>query len=333
MSIAIADKKLKPLTMLLIAIGFAVFGVFLSKNIASLVFLSLLTQALIYAIFALGPGFLLKQNGMISFGHALFFGISGYLVGMLMVLTDWAPDLIIIFVIVLIGIASFVPALVIVRVSGIAFAMLTLAVGQGFYVMVSRSRGITGGADGMNINFPSHIFGMEINLFQNPTSMFLICWFVLIAVLFVLTLLLRTKFGPLTEAIRENEERTRFIGYRTLIPRAVVYAISAMLSAVAGVLSILYAGFVSPESMHWSVSGMVLIMVILGGGKTLWGPALGAVVYYVFRDYLGEHTTHWMGVLGIALITVIVLWPEGLAGGLKHMYQNLLLSFSKKRSV
>lgn len=293
-----------------IAVGLAV-----SLSVASNGVMSLLTQATIYAVFALGLGFLLKQNGMVSFGHALFFGMAGYLVGAAVSLTGWPVGMAVVLTVAAIGIFAFGLALVIVRVPGIAFGMLTLAIGQSFYVLVSKSRGFTGGADGMNIDFPARVFGVELASFQNPSSMFLICWLTLVALVLLLALLLRTGFGPLTEAIRENEERVRFIGFRTLLPRAAVFAISAMVTAVGGVLSALYTGFVSPESLHWSVSGTVLIMVVLGGSRTLWGPAVGAIVYYLFRDFVGEHTTHWMSIFGVSLIAVIVLWPAGIAGG------------------
>jgi branched-chain amino acid transport system permease protein len=93
-----------------------------------------------------------------------------------------------------------------------------------------------------------------------------------------------------------------------------VYALSALVTSVAGVLSALNTGFVSPESLHWSLSGVALMMVVVGGFKALWGPAAGAVVYFLFKDILGEHATHWMTIFGVALITVIVFSPTGVAG-------------------
>ncbi len=291
--------------------------------------LSLLTQALIYAVFALGLGFLLKQNGMVSFGHALFFGISGYLTGLAMQVAKWPADLAIFLVIPAIGVFAFLLALIIVRVHGIAFSMLTLAIGQGFYVMASKASGVTGGADGMNLDFPDTVFGISTDVYQNPASMFFVCWTVLVMLILFLSLLLSTRFGPLTEAIRENEERVRFTGFYTLLPRASVFAISAMVTATGGALSSLYTGFISPESLHWSVSGGALIMVILGGGKTLWGPAIGAVVYFLSRDYLGGYTTHWMSIFGICLILVIVVWPTGIAGLILHGRERLRGSIAR----
>lgn len=308
-------NNMKNLTLVISTVVVAVLGIAVATLVKSDAVMSLMTQAVIYAIVALGLGFLLKQNGMVSFGHAVFFGLPGYLIGLAFKFTGMPAEPVIALVIIAVGVFAFALGLIVVRVPGIAFSMLTLAIGQGFYVAATRSRGVTGGADGLNINLPKHLFGMSSDTFQNPASMFLICWLVLVVLIFSLTLLLRTRFGPLTEAIRENEERVRFIGFRTLLPRAAIFAISAMVSAVGGVLSGLYTGFISPESLHWTVSGTVLIMVVLGGSHALWGPAIGAVVYFLFRDYLGEQTTHWMAIFGASLIAVIVLWPAGIAGG------------------
>jgi branched-chain amino acid transport system permease protein len=298
-------------------------GIAVAALVTSNTVMSLMTQAVIYAIFALGLGFLLKQNGLVSFGHAVFFGMPGYLIGLSFKFAGIPPEVSIALVVVAVGVFAFVLGLVIVRVPGIAFGMLTLSIGQGFYVAASKSRGVTGGADGFNINLPKSLFGLSSEVFQDPSRMFVICWLALVLLIVALTLLLRTRFGPLTDAIRENEERARFIGFRTLLPRAAIFAISAMVSVVGGALSSLYSGFISPESLHWSVSGSVLIMVVLGGSRTLWGPAIGAVVYYLFRDYLGEQTTHWMTIFGASLIAVIVLWPSGIAGGVLRVAQRL----------
>ena len=289
-------------------------GGLLTILVSSSTVLSLLTQAIIYAVFALGVGVLLKQNGMVSFGHALFFGGASYLVGILLQLQLMPAELAILAALLMITLAAFLIGLVIVRVPGVAFGMLTLAIGQMFFLTASRARGLTGGADGMNIDWPSRLFGVPVGQLLKPASMFLVCWSTLVVVMFLLAWLMRTRFGAITEAVRDNEERARFIGVTTLWPRAAVYALSALVTAIAGVLSALNTGFVSPENLHWSLSGVALMMVVVGGFKALWGPAAGAVVYFLFKDILGEHATHWMTIFGVALITVIVFSPTGVAG-------------------
>ena len=291
-------------------------GVGVVNVVTSGTLLSLFTQAIVYAVFALGIGVLLKQNGMVSFGHALYFGSAGYLLGILLQLQVASAETIILLTLLIITVIGFIFGLIIVRVPGVAFGMLTLAIGQMFYLTASRARGFTGGADGMNIDWPSTLFGMPVSQILKPGTMFFISWTTLVVVMFLVGCLLRSRFGAITEAVRDNEERARFIGISTLLPRASVYALSALITAVAGVLSALNTGFVSPENLHWSLSGMTLMMVVVGGFKVLWGPALGAVVYFIFKDILGDYATHWMTIFGVVLIAVIVFSPTGIAGAL-----------------
>lgn len=308
-------QRISITTLVALALG-ATVAMGVSSNL-----LSLLTQAVVYAVFAIGVGLLLRQNGMVSFGHALFFGFSGYLVGILLQMKVMPAELAMLVTLLALTVMAFLMGLVIVRVPGIAFGMLTLAIGQMFFLTASRSRGLTGGADGMSIDWPATLFGVAQSQLLKPGTMFLICWVTLIVVLLLLTLLLNTRFGSITEAVRDNEERARFIGIRTLLPRAAVYALSACVTGIAGLLSALNTGFVSPENLHWSLSGVALMMVVVGGHKVLWGPAVGAVVYFLAKDILGSYANHWMAIFGIALITVIVYSPSGIAGLLAKWVQ------------
>ncbi|APW36040.1 branched-chain amino acid ABC transporter permease [Rhodoferax koreense] len=297
----------------------AIGGV-VAATVTSNTALSLLTQAIIYAVFASGVGLLLRQNGMASFGHALFFGGSGYAMGMILQAKAMPAEAALLFTLAAIAVLAFLVGLVIVRVPGVAFGMLTLAIGQMFFLTASKARGITGGADGMNIDWPSTLFGVPISAILKPASMFLLCWVAMVVVMGLLALLLRSRFGSITEAVRDNEERARFIGIRTLVPRAAIYALSATVTGVAGLLSALNTSFVSPENLHWSLSGVALMMVVVGGYKALWGPAIGAVVYFLAKDILGDYANHWMAIFGVALITVIVFSPTGIAGALKRLF-------------
>ena len=310
------NQPLSLVTLVALAAGVAV-----ASFVSSGTLLSLLTQAVIYALFASGVGLLLRQNGMVSFGHALFFGSSGYGLGILLQLKLMPAEAAILVTLAGLALAAFVIGLVIVRVPGVAFGMLTLAIGQMAFLTASRSRGLTGGADGMNIDWPSTLFGVAQSQLFKPGNMFLLCWVTLVVVLLALTLLLRSRFGSITEAVRDNEERARFIGIRTLVPRATVYALSGVVTGLAGLLSALNTGFVSPENLHWSLSGVALMMVVVGGPKALWGPALGAIVYFLFKDILGDLANHWMAIFGVALISVIVFSPTGLAGLLGRLFQ------------
>lgn len=293
-------------------------GACLPLLISSANVLSLMTQAVIYAIGTLGVGFLLRQNGHVSFGHAAYYGLSGYGIVLCSKLLGLSTGPAILLVIGLTGLFAFAVGLVIVRTPGIAFAMITLAIGQVFYILMAKARGFTGGVDGLVVELSAKTLGLPSAWFSKPGSMFVICWLTLVGVMFLLTLLIKSRFGALTEAIRENEERARFIGFTTLVPRAAIYTISAMVCAIAGALSSLYSAFVSPDSLHWSLSGSLLVAALLGGTSLLSGTVIGAAAYFLLKDVLSEVTTHWMSLIGVCLIAVIVFWPEGIAGGLSR---------------
>lgn len=298
-------------------------GVLLALTVSSGTVLSLLTQATISAVFALGVGLLLRQNGMVSFGHALYFGSSGYVVAILLQTKAVPAEAAIAIAVLGLTAFAFLIGLVMVRVPGVAFGMLTLAVGQMAFLTASRSRGLTGGADGMTVEWPNQLFGLATSQLQKPAGMLVLSWGVLVLLLLGLAVLLNGRFGAITEATRDNEERARFIGIQTLVPRAAVYALSAGVTALAGVLAALNTSFVSPEALHWSLSGVALMMVVVGGTRVLWGPALGAAVYFLAKDLLGDHAQHWMAIFGVALTVVIVFAPEGLSGLLLRLRYRL----------
>ena len=265
-------------------------------------------------MFALGVGLLLRQNGMVSFGHAAFFGLPGYMLGALLPLNLMPAEVMICAIIVLIGILAFMIGLVIVRAHGIAFGMLTLAVGQAVYEAATRLRGLTGGNDGLSLRLPKHLFGLSLKTLQQPAGMLTVSWLVMVAMLAVVSIFAASRFGILTEAIRDNEERARFLGYRTLLPRAAVLGLSAAVTAVGGVMFALYNAFISPDTVHWTASGSALIMAILGGSGAPWGPVAGAFVYFFLKESLDSFTTHWLSIIGTALIIITVVFPAGLAG-------------------
>lgn len=294
----------------LIAIGGCAFPFIVSSPLT----LSLLTQALIGALLATGVGFLVRQNGMVSFGHALFYGLGGYMLGVGIGRNLVSAELALVLALVVPTMLAFLLGLVITRIPGVAFGMLTLSCAQAFYELALKVRTLANGDDGLAITFPKRIFGLDVSALQDPHSMFVICWIVLMLALGGLWLLMRSDFGLLTSAIKANEERARFIGYETLVPRAVVYAISALLAAIAGVLATFYNAFISPDMLHWTLSGSALIMAIIGGTGAVWGPALGAVVFFYIKEIAGDATEHWPAVIGTILIVVTVFVPAGLSG-------------------
>lgn len=306
------------------AIGAIAGGALIAATIQSSLVMTLLTQAIITGILATGVGFLIRQNGVVSFGHAAFYGIACYTIALAMKLGAIRVEFAIMLALVLPTALAFLLGLVIVRIPGVAFSMLTLAVGQAFYEFAMKARHVTGGEDGFSLNLPPAIFGFPTALFQNPHSMFVVSWSVLVLIVLGLALIAASPFGRLTVAIRENEERARFIGYRTILPRVWVLTLSAVVTAVAGVLFTLYNTFVSPDVLHWTLSGSALIMAIIGGPRLIWGPALGAIIFFFTKDIAGDVTEHWQGIIGIILIVVMLVIPAGIGGTLAALWQRRL---------
>ncbi len=276
--------------------------------------ITLLTQGALNAILAVSVGLLIRQCGLVSFGHATFFGLGAYLTGILLKNGDIPTGLILLLAILIPTVLGFLMALVIVRLSGVAFSMLTLAVAQVFHEIFLKWRGLAGGDDGLSVTLPLSLVGIPSKLFQSANSMFVICWTLLTLILCGLWLFSGSRLGRLVHAIRDNEERAQFIGYETLLPRVFVFAMSAAIGATGGTLFFLYNGFVSPELLHWTMSGSALVMAIVGGADFVVGPAIGAMTFLGVKDVLGNLTEHWQSIIGAALIMITVGWPSGLAG-------------------
>jgi branched-chain amino acid transport system permease protein len=289
--------------------GFALPWVIPSK-----IALSLLAQALFDALLATSVGFLILQNGRVSFGQAAFSGLGGYAFGVLVARKLVGAEAALAVALVLPTVTAFLLGLVIARVSGVAHAMLTLAVGQALYEIAFRWRELAKGDDGMSFDLPARIFGFPSRVFQDPALMVVLAWSILVVVLVGLALFTRSRTGMLAAAIRDNEERTRFLGYSTTMPRALVYAIAALVAAADGVLQAAYNGYIAPQMFHWTVSGFALIMAIIGGAKFIVGPAVGAVALFYIKDAAGQFAEYWPAIVGVTLVVVTLTMPQGIVG-------------------
>lgn len=318
----------KPSTLL---VGLAVIGLAaLVAAFAPRVLASLLTQSVIVAFLALGVGLLIRTSGLVSFGHAAPFGLGAYgAAWALSPAAPLAPEIGLLLIAPAIGGVFYLIGLVVSRIEGIAFGMLTLALGQSVHVAANKFRNLSGGSDGLIVEVPRRLWGLRTESLQTPTGMLIVAVATLMLVLLGLAIFERTRAGRLAVAIRENEERVRFLGYRTRALKAVVLALSAAIPALGGVLFTLYQGFVSPEILTWGFSGQALIMAILGGAVALWGPIAGALAFFVLREELGGLTSHWLAILGTTLIVVTVTWPTGLAGAFAALRRRLTGSTAK----
>jgi branched-chain amino acid transport system permease protein len=218
------------------------------------------------------------------------------------------------------ALVAFLLGLGIARVTGVAHAMLTLAVGQAFYEVVFRWRELAKGDDGMSFDLPARFLGFSARSLQDPAVMLVLTWSFLVLALVGVTFFSRSRIGQIAAAIRDNEERARFIGYSTTLPRALVYAIAALLAAVAGVMQAVYNGYIAPQMFHWSLSGAALIMAVVGGAKFIIGPAIGAIVFFYLKEFAGQAAEYWPAIVGSVLVIVTLTMPQGIIGLVSRLF-------------
>jgi branched-chain amino acid transport system permease protein len=274
-------------------------------------YVSFVTEIMIFALWAASLDLLAGYTGLTSFGHAGYFGLGAY--GAALFMMHFVPDLFLGLVAgaVVAGIAAVVVGSLSVRLPGIAFSMLTLAFAQMFYTVAFKWRNITGGDDGLrSVPRPSFDLGPLTLDITERTHLYWLTLAILVLVAIVLRRIVQSPFGAVLEAIRENEERARFVGYNTRLYKFGAFVLAGTAAGVAGALFALLKGFLAPNVLHWGASGQVLMMAILGGLGTLFGPMLGAAVYMFAQELLSTYFEHWMLFLG-ALFVVMVLFARG----------------------
>ncbi|MGH8737979.1 MAG: branched-chain amino acid ABC transporter permease [Burkholderiales bacterium] len=274
-------------------------------------YVDLLRRVMIFAIAAVSLDLILGYGGMVSFGHAAYLGVGAYAVTILAVygvhdgLLQWA---------VAIG-ASMLLALAIgaisVRTSGIYFIMITLAFTQMLYYL-GISLDVYGGDNGMRLPMRSQ-FGGLIDL-ANGTQFYYLVLGLLVLVVLLVHRLAESRFGMVIRAAKSNEARTRAIGFSPYPYRLAAFVIAGGICGLAGALLINHTAYVTPDFMHWTRSGDILFMVILGGIGSTVGPVLGALVLLVLENALSNWTEHWQIILGPLLVLAVLFARRGLAG-------------------
>lgn len=275
-----------------------------------------LTLMLILALFAMSLDLLVGVVGLVSLGHALFFGLGAYTLAL--VSPDFSPASMWWMLPLVIGVsavAALLVGLLVIRTKGIFFIMTTLAFGQMFYYLISTSQ-FAGGTDGVFIMFrPSVTIGETTLLdLDNPYSFFYFCLGLLLVGYLFLRWLTRSYFGQVLDGIHDNEHRMQTLGYATSGYKLIAFVIAGVMAAIAGMLAAMQYGFANPEQLGWHTSGEVLMMLILGGMGTIFGPVLGAFAYEILL-YIYEHTTsHWPILMGLTIIAAVLVMPRGIAG-------------------
>jgi branched-chain amino acid transport system permease protein len=279
-------------------------------------YVDLVVRLMILSIFAVSLDLLVGHTGLVSFGHAAFFGLAGY------VLASVTPDTGPISLWYALGCCltvSAIAALAIgwfsVRTSGIYFIMITLAFAQMLYYFFSESS-LFGGSDGIFVFFRPRITIGAIEIFDlnDPLVFYYFVLASLATSYALLATILRAPFGQVLRGIRVNEGRTRALGYATQRYKLVSFVIAGTLAGLAGFLEATHTGYVSPGHLGWHESGTALIVVILGGMGTLYGPVLGAFAFGLLQNWFQDVTEHWLLAMGVFVILVVLLMPGGIAG-------------------
>ena len=277
-------------------------------------FLRLATEALIFGGLAMSVDLLLGIVGLLSLGQAFYFGFGAYLSAL--VLKEISPSFflaigIVIFSSIVLGwIASFIA----LRSKGVYFALITFGLAQVAAKVVynTRSLGASDGMMGVPILQIWTPFG-SIDTSQ-PGAFFLVTLLTIGVLYAILKYFLTTPMGSIWHAIRCNEDRLAYVGYRSKGPKQVAFILAAVVAAVSGALYPMLRGFVSPELMFFSVSGNAVVTVVLGGVGTLIGPILGSVLLTLFKSIIGTWTVHHHIIIGIVFVVIVVSAPKGLAG-------------------
>jgi branched-chain amino acid transport system permease protein len=281
------------------------------------------TRVLVLALAAMSVNFLLGFTGVLSFGHAAYFGLGAYGTGLALKFVTLSTPLSILMGTALAGIAGGLLGSLVVRRRGVYFAMVTIAFGQVFYYIAFQWSSLTGGDDGLRgfSRQPLHfgLFTIDILSNENAFYYFVVLFFGLVTG--VMALILRSPFGRTMLAIRENERRARFLGIAVERHIWIAFTLSCFFIGVAGALYALTNNFADPRGLHYSQSGDFVMMAVMGGMRTFWGPLFGAAVFVVVQDYLSSITVNWMSLVGLLFVMVVLFFPRGLLGFVRHKAQ------------
>ncbi|MEO8081652.1 MAG: branched-chain amino acid ABC transporter permease [Caldimonas sp.] len=289
------------LALLVIAPFVGVYPVFMMK-------------ALCYAMFACAFNLLLGYTGLLSFGHAAFFGAAAYAAGWLVRSAGWTPEL---GVLAGTGVAAalgLVVGLIAIRREGIYFAMITLALSQMVYFVFLQAP-MTGGEDGLQGVPRRALFG--VLALDNDVTLYFIVLAVFVAVFLFIIRVVHSPFGQVLKAIRENEPRAISLGYEVARYKLLAFVLSTALAGLAGAMKTLVLGFASLSDAHWSMSGEVILMTLLGGLGTFAGPVLGAFTIIGLQNFLSDRVGSWINVIiGAIFVVCVVAFRRGFVGEL-----------------
>ena len=272
-------------------------------------------KALCYAIFACAFNLLLGYTGLLSFGHAAYLGLAAYSTGWLVRSAGWAPELGVLAGTALAALCGLAIGLIAIRRQGIYFAMVTLAMAQMVYFVFLQAP-FTGGEDGLQGVPRGKLFGLLP--LDNDITLYFVVLAVFVAVFLFIIRIVHSPYGQVLKAIRENEPRAVSLGYDVDRYKLLAFVLSTAIAGLAGSLKTMVLGFVTLTDAHWSLSGEVVLMTLLGGMGTFAGPVIGAFTIIGLQNFLADQVGAWINVIiGVTFVICVVAFRRGFVGELK----------------
>jgi branched-chain amino acid transport system permease protein len=290
------------LVAFLIAAPFVLYPIFVMK-------------ALCFALFACAFNLLIGYVGLVSFGHALYFGWASYLFAYAAKSWGLPPELALVIGTATAAVLGIIAGGVAIRRQGIYFAMITLALAQMMYLVALRVK-LTGGEDGIQAVPRGHLFGtFDLN---NEMTMYMFVLVVVLAAFFLIYRVINSPFGEVLKAIRENEQRAISLGYKTDRYKLVAFVLSATLAGLAGSLKALVFQLASLTDVHWNMSGEVVLITLVGGLGTIFGPVVGAFFIIALENYLAPFGQWVLVIQGTIFVFCVLVFRRGIVGELAN---------------
>ena len=285
----------------------------------------IITEILAYSLFGISFNLMLGYVGLLSFGHALYFGSGAYTMALLLIHLKVNIFVGLFAGMLIAGIFALCVGFLSIRQYGVYFAMLTLGFAEMVYFIALKLRYITGGENGLSIfRPPLEIPGLVSISLDSPLRFYYFVFFFLIVSLFIIRRIIDSPFGKVLQIIRENETRARTLGYNVERFKLIAFVISGFFSGLAGALYCLIIKFVHCGDLQWLKSGEVVIMTLIGGTGSLYGPVMGAIINTLLSDFISLLWQRWLFVLGTIFVIFVLFMREGVGGELQKLQKRLV---------
>ncbi|BBK35670.1 branched-chain amino acid ABC transporter permease [Allostella sp. ATCC 35155] len=291
----------------------------------------LVAETAITAILAMSLSLLVGQAGLVSLGHAAYFGIGAYALAGFGQKLGWPPALAMAAAVAVGALLALVVGWVAVRLAGVFFIMITLAVGEMIHAWFLKDRSF-GGVGGMSGVPRLDLSGIGVDL-ADPAQFALFALAVALLVYLLLDRLVLSPFGQTLRAIHQNEERARALGCPVGRYKLAAFVVAGAVAALAGTLAAQRSAFVSPELMTWTLSGEILIVVIVGGSGSLLGVSAAAALWIGLRHQLSTMTDHWMLAMGVIFVVLVLVAGDGIDGALRGLWRRIAARRAARRAA